>query len=197
MKTDVIEVQSNGKGTEEALRQVEAAAVFKNLDQKSALHLRLLAEEMMGMLRAMVGDVKASFWMEDLDKAFELHLQTTTLMDPEKRKNLLSVSSSGKNAAAKGIMGKIRDIFEEAMASRNGEDAILYEDWRFSSGEAAGMPMMGDVSSWSLNQYRSRLEKNKTEEWDELEKSIVANLADEVEIYIKGSSVELVIYKKF
>ena len=35
------------------------------------------------------------------------------------------------------------------------------------------------------------------EAWDELEKSIVANLADEVEIYIQGSHVELVIYKKF
>jgi hypothetical protein len=35
------------------------------------------------------------------------------------------------------------------------------------------------------------------EEWDELEKSIVANIADEVQISIRDTTVEMVIFKKF
>ena len=196
MKSDVIEVFNSGEGMREALRQTEAAAVFKGLDHKAALHLRLLAEEMMGMLCQMVGEVRADFWLEDVRRTFRLHLRTDTQMDPEKREDLLSVSTSGRNAAAKGIMGKIRDIFERA--NENCCVDGVYDDWCLDSDiDYCGMPLIGFTAGWSLNQYRINLPRNRREEWDELEKSIVANLADEVEIYIEGRSVELVIYKKF
>ncbi len=197
MKSDIIVVQSNGKGRAEVLKQTEAVAVYKGLKKKDALHLRLLAEEMMGMLTAMVGEVRAEYWIQDEKNLFELHLQTMTRMEPGKRQNLLSVATSGKNAAAKGVMGKIRDIFEAAIEARN-IDGVLYDDWRFTSDyDFSGGLLSAYDGSWSLNQYREHLPKNKADEWDELEKSIVANLADEVEIYIQGSHVELVIYKKF
>ena len=51
MKTDVIEISPTGEGMAEALRQTEKAAAFQNLNPKQGLRLRLLAEEMMGMLR--------------------------------------------------------------------------------------------------------------------------------------------------
>ena len=35
------------------------------------------------------------------------------------------------------------------------------------------------------------------EEWDELEKSIIANLSDEVSISIRGREVEMTVYKDF
>ena len=196
MRSDEIIVESSGEGMQEALRQTEAAAAFKGLNKKDALHLRLLAEEMMGMLRQMVGGVRAEFWLEDVKRTFKLHLRTVTLMDPEKREELLSVSTSGKNAAAKGIMGKIRDIFERA--NDNCYLDGIYDDWRLAADiDYCGMPLLGFTAGWSLNQYRVNLPRNRREEWDELEKSIVANLADEVEIYIEGSSVEMVIYKKY
>ena len=195
MRSDIIKVQSSGEGLEEVLRQTEASAKFKGLDEKAALHLRLLAEEMMGMLRAMVGEMEAEYWLEDSKRIFQLHLRTYTLMDPEKREKLLSVSSSGKNAAARGIMGKIRDIFEMASEARNVDG--LYDDWRMDGDlDFLGMPMMGLSHRWSLNQYRSHLGKTG-EQWDELEKSVVAKLADEVEIFIEGGKVELVVYQKY
>ena len=54
-----------------------------------------------------------------------------------------------------------------------------------------------------MEAYKEALEKRKeTEEeakeaWDELEKSIVANLADEVKVAVRGDNVELVIDKSF
>ena len=34
------------------------------------------------------------------------------------------------------------------------------------------------------------------EKWDELEKSVIANIADEIEIGIAGKTVEMIVYKK-
>ena len=52
---------------------------------------------------------------------------------------------------------------------------------------------------WSLNRYRSAVKEGKApaENWDELEKSVIARLADDVQIGISGQNVEMVIYKKF
>ena len=206
MKSDVIAVSSGGEGMEEALRQTEDVALYKKLDKKNALHLRLLGEEMMGMLRSLTGETEASFWIEDNKQGvFELHLKTVTVMDAEKRGELLRVSTSGKNSAAKGIMGKIRDIFESMLAPDDLSPPNYYESGlQYDGFDMTDDPMklaMISVTSWSLEQYREsvKAEENspdKAEEWDELEKSIVANLADEVKIFINGNAVEMVIYKK-
>ena len=56
---------------------------------------------------------------------------------------------------------------------------------------------------WSLEEYREQLrtyrEQNvngASEAWDELEKSVVSNLADEVKVSIKGHTAEMTIYKR-
>ena len=207
MKSDVITVSSYGEGMEEALRQTEDVALYKKLDKKSALHLRLLGEEMMGMLRSLTGETEALFWIEDNKQGvFELHLETTTVMDTEKRRELLKVSTSGKNSAAQGIMGKIRDVFETMLEPEDRSlpdyyaDGLIYSDVGMAD-DPMRLAMMTATMSWSLEQYRESVEAEengpvKADEWDELEKSIVANLADEVRIFIKGNSVEMVIYKK-
>ena len=52
MKTDVIEITNKGEGVENALTETERAAVYRGLTPKQTLRLRLLAEEMTGMLRS-------------------------------------------------------------------------------------------------------------------------------------------------
>ena len=200
MKSDEIIVGSSGRGLEEALNETEAVAVYKGLTKKDGLHLRLLTEEMMGMLRAVTGETEAVFWIDDVRNNFRLHLKTDTVMDPQKREALLSASTSGRNQAARGIVGKLRDIFEEAMEAQDDDPTMeYYDDWRYDAGMTvgAGLPPLSYSAGWSLNQYRSRLERNRLEAWDELEKSLIANLADEVQIFIRGGSVEMIIFKSF
>lgn len=61
MRTDVIEVTSTGTQMEIALSQVDKVAAYKGLTGKNALHLRLLAEEMLGMMRSITGETKGDF----------------------------------------------------------------------------------------------------------------------------------------
>ena len=54
----------------------------------------------------------------------------------------------------------------------------------------------GYSNAWSLSTYKQGA-KNKTEAWDELEKSIIANMADDVIVGIIGGKVEITIKKSF
>ena len=73
----------------------------QGLTGKNAIHLRLLAEEAIGMVRAMTNDYRALFWMEREADKFNVKLLAKTPMSIEKKEELLSVSSSGKNSLAK------------------------------------------------------------------------------------------------
>ena len=51
---------------------------------------------------------------------------------------------------------------------------------------------------WSLDEYRNTVKKEeKTAEWDELEKSVIASVADDVIVGVKGKNANIVIVKKF
>ena len=192
MKTDVITISSSGEHMEAALAQAEKVAAYKGLNGKNALHLRLLTEEMMGMMRSIAGRVQGKFWIEDEDGIYQLHLTVHTSMSEQKREKLLSAASSGKNEASKGIMGKIRAFFEPA------EDNPLFVTSMMSDGPEGLTDM-----NWSMYAYREQLERYVAEQrdgaaeaWDELEKSVVSHVADDVKVSIRGRDVEMIISKK-
>ena len=93
MKSDVIVVSNKGSRMEAALDQVEKVAAYKGLKGKNALHLRLLAEETMSMMRSITGETQGEFWIEDNDGVYDLHLRAATRMTSVKREMLLSASS--------------------------------------------------------------------------------------------------------
>lgn len=204
MKTDVIEITAKGKGVENALLETERAAAYRGLTQKQALRLRLLAEEMTGMLRTLVGDERFRYWVESEGTAFALHLETQTVMTPKLREALINTTSSGKNEAAKGFMGRLREIFTAMSESYQPIGAEMR--YGYSYVDVTGFDTSMDASpnaallGWSLRAYRDAVEQNRDKEpekWDELEKSITAKLADDVKIFIRGNNVEMVIEKTF
>ena len=193
MKTDVIVITSEENNMEAALGQVDKVSAYKELSTKNALTLRLLTEETMAMMRAITGNVNGEFWIEDQNDVYELHLLVKTLVDVKMREQLLSASASGRIEASRGFMGKIRSFFEPS-----------YGVPAFSVGFAGtGSPTMYESYTWSMEDYRDQLrqydemsEKNSQEEWDELERSVVARIADDVKVSIRGRNVEMTIYKK-
>ena len=193
MKSDVIIVTSKGAQTEAALKQIEKVAEYKDLSHKNALHLRLLTEEAMGLMRAITGNVEGKFWIEEDKDEFKLHLQVETDMDENQRKQLISASSSGQNEARKGIIGKILAFFEPE------EGIPMFIDYSMVD-YPGSYPYYMD---WSLREYERQVQasmekerKGAAEAWDELEKSVISHLADDVKVSIKGRNVEMTIYKK-
>ena len=193
MRTDVITVSSNGKQMSAALEQVEKMASFKGLSSKGTLQLRLLTEEMMGMMRSITGEKEGQFWIEDEDGVYQLHLRMNTIMDPAKREQLLGASTSGKNEAARGLMGRLRDVFEQG----DNLGALPYFMSEADDPTAATMRW-----EWSMNAYQNTLQdymekdQRAREAWDELEKSVVTHVADEIKVFIRGGQTEMTIIKK-
>ena len=198
MKTDVITVSSTGTRMEAALNQADKMAAFKDLSPRNALHLRLLTEEMMGMMRAITGETEGQFWIEDEDGEFRLHLLTNTRMNTEKRDRLLSAATSGKNESARGLMGRLLDFFDRGAD----EDISAFASPLMLPGAYEHTSHTMDWE-WSMMRYEqeltTRVERNDQaarDAWDELEKSVVARVADEVKVSIRGRQVEMTIVKK-
>lgn len=209
MKSDVVRVTNAGKGIEEALEAASASARYRELGKKEALHLRLLAEEMLGMVRQITGDAEAEFWTESEGKSFRLCLTARPIVTDAMRKQLIGTATSGKNEAAQGFMGKIRDIIDRAFLSDKLGDlpdsymrgVVVTSD--IGADDLMTYSLTANMISWSMRNYKAATEKERDDseeaqnEWDELEKSIVANIADEVKIAITGNDVELTVYKDF
>ena len=146
----------------------------------------------MALMRAITGEVNGEFWIEDRDNVYELHLKVETLIDPNKREQLLSASTTGKNEATRGFMGKLRAFFQPSADVHS-----------FASGFAGGAPQMYGNYQWSMEDYREQLRQYREqnaegslEAWDELEKSVVSRVADEVKVSILGRTVEMTIVKE-
>ena len=68
MKSNICIIKKGGLGLENILNEVEKVAVYNGLEKKEALRLRLLAEELVGMLPELVRNFDGCFWLENSDK---------------------------------------------------------------------------------------------------------------------------------
>ena len=176
------------------------------LDRHDTLRLDLLVEETLGMVKTMLDEFYGQIWFVADEKACEIHFEATANMNADRREELLSVSSTGKNTAVRGFMAKLGEIISGALHSAGKTiDAYGQETMKYGVVHTPGMmtnnPDM--MTIWTLQTYRADLDQARTsnsdveEAWDELEKSIVARLADDVLVGIRGDRIDLVIKKEF
>ncbi len=205
MKTAEIRI-TGFEDYQRALEATEKQGEESGLSVKQNLRLRLLAEELIGFIRSLTGEVDALYWIDRQGSTFILHLKADDIiMNKEVREELLSAATSGKNAAAKGFMGKLRDMVASVMTpSAMGPSVISAMSLGMMStaspvGENAGMSSY----IWSMKTYKEKLlaedgsEIDLDEASEDLERSIVANLADDVLVSIVGSRVQIDITKAF
>ena len=141
---------------------------------------------------------EGSFWIENNDNKYELHLYVHPTDEIEYDvKKILSLSSTGKNSEAKGLLHRMTVTIQLMLKNR----AKLAKDDPYGSFKA-GVSDYDESQIWSLVDYKNGLnseieEPEKKEEWDELEKSIIANLADDVTVGIIGGKIHIVVKKEF
>lgn len=157
----------------EILNETEKVANYNGLSGKGALQLRLLAEEVCGMIDSLVQFFEGVFWIEGNKNKYDLCLLLeASEMSKELKNDLLSASTSGKNALARGVIGKIRDVADNF--SMWNEDSIenIYRKVKEATSEDAEVVM-----------------------WDDIGKSILSKLADKVLVGVRGSKIEITVKK--
>ena len=208
MVSDKIKVSNNGEGIREALEETERIGRYMGLSGRELIWLRLLSEETLGMIEAMVGEFNATFWIEALNAtSCRINLEAKAVIEAGIKKDLLSASSTGENFYARGLMGRIADAIEEGMY-RYDEAAKIQDEFfgmQISDEQADRQDGFVDIPYyWSLDEYRKEMAKQKERDSalnemidDHLEKSIVAHIADDITVGVRDRKVKLIISKEF
>ena len=197
MKSNVCKIENGTRDLAVILKESERVAEYNCLTDMQALQLRLLCEEVDGMLPNIIDDFKGSLWIEYDNGICKVNV---SIKIPEltagRKRDLVEISSNKKNASATGIVGKIRCAVEDFLL--NEEEYVSSTSaglFHHSTGFSDGV----DYSYiWSLEQYKNTVnEETETVAWDELEKSVIASVADDVIVGVMGNRADIIIVKNF
>ena len=195
MRSNICKIEKGTKDLAAILRESEKVAVYNELTHKQALQLRLLCEEIDGMLPGIIDEFEGDLWIEFEEGVCKvnvsIHFNEFTV---EKKDELIGIAKNKKNAAAVGIAGRIRSAVENFFL----DEETLRVCATSSDAYYLGTGCTDYACLWSLEQYRNGIEhKENSEAWDELEKSVIASVADDVIVGVKGKQADIIIIKKF
>ena len=168
------------------------------LEKSNKRRLVLLAEEAMELLPTLVQYGKGSFYIENDDRYFKIHIdvELNKLLNEKEYDRLLSISKTGENAASVGVMNKIRIAAQLMIANvARGEKKEKFDGVKFYK-KGARQSKKGLMSHWSLEQYRIASGDDE-KAGGELERSIISNLADDVEVAVLGKKISVTIKRWF
>lgn len=197
-KTDRLYLNNLVPRTEDCQLWVSEFAAAVGLPAREAVRLSLLAEETVGMIYGIVSEFEAELWLEGDRESGKLYLDVLSGGAPDQK---------AERRIPAGFMAKVGEMLQCAFRFE-GEEDVPDAFWNAIPGYlkigaerfAKSTLLMG---RWSLNAYRQALrDKQKEGEavadaLDELEKSIVASIADDVTVGVKDQRIRLVITRKF
>lgn len=195
MKSNICAVKGKKQDLELVLQEVEKAANYNGLERKKILQLQLLSEELIGIQKGILGFVKGEFYVENTDDEYRLCLHADVHTDLLVQERFVELATNNKNEATKGVMGKIKYVVNYLLS---GDVATLPDhDLFYTQMHCHSYLSSGTYDNvWSFGTYRSGVAKG-TEAWDELEHSIVANLADDLIVGATANYIDLIAVKKF
>ena len=202
MKTEIVRINSELNGKKNAVSAADYFNRINGITGKNAAHIRLLTEELISLVHGIMDGFLGILWLEDVPAEggllCRISLSAQNVNDPSQESRLLSIATEGKNENSEGMLGMIRELFR--MNSRYSDDrsqlaALLNANERFGKGSAG---VSAEEQLWSLDKYRRSMTGDaggSDDERDVLEKSIIANLADDVKVWIRSDSTEVIIEK--
>ena len=176
MKSDIIHLDSRGSGFREAVEETRKVAEFEELNSTDTVQLMLLTEEMLSLARSVTGEMKADFWIEGEGSAYQLIMTTSTKLTQGQREELISVSTQNRNEYARSFLGRLRNIWEQALLSGQ-------EDQYYQLSDEDAKDIVG--------------REIEDPDWDGYERSVLKNLADDVKIGIRGDKIYISVSKDF
>lgn len=178
-------INCTGSNVEDAMAKI---GELSELNAKQKNCLTLLTEEMFSMMSNVLDNKEATFSIEKEENVWTLSMTINALVTMSARQEYLSLATDGKNLAHKGLKGLL-NAFIDALSGAG-------------AGIAVPNGMIGEtvdyVQLWQMSQYIDQLpDSEKEEAWDGLEKSIIANFADDVMVGVTENKVQVIVKKTF
>jgi hypothetical protein len=197
MKTDIIKLSSDISSWEDALDETEKCGRYNNLGDTQVLKLRLLGEELMNLMKSIVGEFDGSYWIETKNNKFEVHVTADTQVSFLQRESLLDASkTSEEEQKKKGFFKTIINVWKDYVETQS---VILNDPIMQQRIEIMGLGIdSGELAlkSWSLNRYVETLPDDQQEK-DDLEQFIVKSLADDILVSAKKDRASLIAVRTF
>ena len=181
-------------------RNAEAEEILRAFAEKAGIsgkafqHMSLLTEEIMGMANHLLKNFEGEIWLEDRPGGYAILLEAD-----------VQESTEEIPGSPRGFMAKIAEMlncsymFENVGEMPEDLAGMLPDYMSYGIRNRESDPVW--AGRWSLSAYRTSLQESLKRNpgagpvLEELEKSIVAQLADEVTIGIHGRRIRLVISK--
>ena len=171
-RTDSAQIAARESGLGKALGMAKVFAERQNLNESAAMQLELLTEESIGLFQRLMEKTKREFWIDGTGKVYRIHLRAAIhINNMENYQKLIELSSVGRNEAVNSINARIVEAFligRQKLLGKTRDSSDAYE-WRLSKTEM-------------------------TE--DEIGRSILGKLANDVRICVKEDWVELSVTKR-
>lgn len=181
---------------EDAREIAEDFADRNRIRGRERSYLGLLVEETMSMALSMMKHFEGELWIEKAGGGYRVILEAA-VREGESERNV-----PGERV---GFMAKIAEMMDCSYVFDNAADVPEALAGMMPDYLSYGMRGAGDApcfaGEWSLSACRRTLEEKKQEAGagliqDELEKSIVARIADDVTVGINGRRIRLVLLRK-
>ena len=193
MQSNVCKIEKGTKDLAAILKESEKVAVYNELGHKETLQLRLICEEIDGMLPEILGDFDGKIWIEFEEGVCKVKLSIRYAeFTADKKEELLGLAKNKKNAAAEGITGKIHSVLEDVFLDDENRKMVNLAPGSYHM--ATGM--VDYTYLWTLEEYKVQVKEEK-EAWDQLEKSVLAAASDDIIVGVKGRQADIIIVKKF
>ena len=194
MTTDRIRITDTSQTRNTILHETERFCQFYAITGKSAMHMRLLAEESFNIVHGIFDGFTGEFWLESTPSEngmlCRIEIAADVIVTDTQEDALRSLSTTGENMAARGVVGMIREIFRFYIQGCG--NGLPQQQWEMMS--SSGTFCTDAYYGWSLNQYRQNVSQTR-EHHDELERSIIAKIADEVQLRITTNRAVVTIEK--
>lgn len=195
-KTEKLWVNSSICRIHDADELVKEFSAVNNIGDKDRLRMSLLAEETMCMAMNSLKNFEGELWLEKTENGYALYLEADVRETEGTADCVLSYPE--------GFMSKIAEmlncsyVFEDISDMPNDLKKMLPDYLSYGMKQDSISHIW--TGAWSLSAYRSSLKEHCGEEGidrilDELEKSIVASLADDVTVGIIEKKIRLTICK--
>ncbi|MBQ2450850.1 MAG: hypothetical protein II273_04695 [Lachnospiraceae bacterium] len=193
MKSNVCILHGAEPDMQSVFDEINKVALYNGLKRKDTLQLMLLSEELIGIQKGILGFTKGNFYIENKDSVYKICLHADISTDVITQERFVDMSTQNRNEAARGIIGKIKYI---ANLMINGNTTVLpdYDIFNSQGNSYTYVDCMEYDRKWSLDEYRSSMPRGSAA-WDEMERSIVANIADDIIVGATSSYIELTAIK--
>lgn len=196
MKTDIYTITGHNSEDIEAVKSsVEKVATYKDLNKDQTMRLMLLAEELIGMEKGILGFNQGEFYIESDKLCFKICLHIEVDIDLDTKDRFVAMSKEQKNEAYKGFKGLIRFV-TDSFTTANDSELIALSTYTANGPAITYFAPCEYEKSWVYSEDGDNTRKNLLA-WDELEHSILLNFADDIIIGARNNTVDIVIVKDF